>query len=134
MPERDYFFGILGSIKSDYLTRIIDHAEKSRYKSTDQSKQHDGIMITDQWFQELTKHPFISSMIMILTLVEKPGKAIYLIKERSKLIRVKKNHTKHNLGARLSHTDDKSEEMKDESQNVPKRRKIGEGSYDLVYP
>jgi hypothetical protein len=27
LPERDFFFGILGTIKPDYLTKIIDHAE-----------------------------------------------------------------------------------------------------------
>jgi hypothetical protein len=27
LPERDFFFGILGTIKPDYLTKIFDHAE-----------------------------------------------------------------------------------------------------------
>jgi hypothetical protein len=134
LPERDFFFGILGTIKQDYLNQIIDHAEKSRYKPNDQGKKSDAIMITDEWLQELIKHPFISSNIMLLIRIEKPGKAIYLIKERSRLVRSKKSHTKHELGSRLNHSIYKNEEMKDESQIIAKRKKLNDGSYDLVYP
>jgi hypothetical protein len=72
----------------------------------------------------LIKHPFISSKFYSLTLIEKPGKAIYLIKERSKLVRVKKNQTKHELGARLGVSVNRDEEMKDDHQFVTKRRKL----------
>ena len=48
-------------------------------------------MISDQWLEDLMKHPFISSKIIILTFLEKPGTGIYLIKERSKLVRSRKS-------------------------------------------
>ena len=34
-------------------------------------------MASDEWIHELTSHPYISSKIRILILIEKPGKAIY---------------------------------------------------------
>ena len=52
-------------------------------------------MIDDSWLEELTKHPFLSSKTSPLTNIEKPGKAIFLMKQRSKLVTIKKNHTKH---------------------------------------
>ena len=30
-PERDYFFGILATLKYAYLTQIVDHAKLVRY-------------------------------------------------------------------------------------------------------
>ena len=91
LPEREFFFIILGTVKQEYLKKIIEDAEKKRFKDGDQKRGADTIMITDQWLHELNKYPFISSNIILLILIEKPGKAIYLIKERSKLVRVKKN-------------------------------------------
>jgi len=45
------------------------------------------------------------------------------MKERSKLVRVKKNKTKHPVSHRLSNPLDKEEEMKIDTANVIKRRK-----------
>jgi hypothetical protein len=33
LPERDFFFGVLSTIKPDYLKQIIDDAHKNRYES-----------------------------------------------------------------------------------------------------
>ena len=85
-------------------------------------------MIIDHWLQELTKYPFISSKLHNITFIEKPGKAIYLIKERSKLIRVKKSSTKHEISTRLGGASGADEEMKDNTYNVTKRRKERESS------
>jgi hypothetical protein len=45
------------------------------------------------------------------------------MKERSKLVKSKKNKTKYELGQRLSKPLDKDEEMKIDSVNVNQRRK-----------
>ena len=42
-------------------------------------------MITDAWMEELMKHPYHSSKFLVLTLAEKPGTAIFLMKERAKV-------------------------------------------------
>ena len=59
-------------------------------------------MASDSWIKELTNLPFISSKIIFLILIEKPGKAIYLMKQRSKLVRSKKSAKKHPLKQRIS--------------------------------
>lgn len=33
LPERDFFFGILGTIKPHYLKQIIEDAHKQRYEA-----------------------------------------------------------------------------------------------------
>ena len=63
LPERDFFFGILGTLKPDYLKKIIDEAFNNRFQAGKTNKEKDYIMIDDSWLQELTKHPFISSKI-----------------------------------------------------------------------
>ena len=50
---------------------------------------------------ELQKHPYHSSKIYQLTLVEKPGTGIFLMKESSKLYRLQKEREKRKLTKRL---------------------------------
>ena len=47
-------------------------------------------MMTDDWLTELMKHPFISSKTYALTLIEKHGKGIFLMKSKSKTVRKKR--------------------------------------------
>ena len=62
-------------------------------------------------------------MIMIIY-IEKPGKAIYLLKERSKLVRIKKNKKSFQLGSRLGGSLGNDEEMKDQADPSNKIRKV----------
>jgi len=68
-----------------------------QYKMRVKPTKRDFFMASDSWIKDLTNHPFISSKIMILIFIEKPGKAIYLMKQRSKLVRGNKSSTKHPL-------------------------------------
>lgn len=63
-PERDFFFGILATLKNDYLTEIVDHANLVRYNQGMNDQTKDYIQANDQWIHELTSHPFISSKII----------------------------------------------------------------------
>ena len=119
-------------MKPEYLKLIIEEAEKKRYTGSEQKSKADTIMITDQWLHELNRYPFISSKLLILTLIEKPGKAVYLIKERSKLVRVRKSTTKHEVSVRLGGARAEDEEMKDNINNVTKRRKEEPGSGAII--
>jgi hypothetical protein len=60
----------------------------------------------DEWHKELVKYPFISSkylqLLFNLDILEKPGRAIFLIKERTKLIRAPRKDKKHTISSRLS--------------------------------
>ena len=89
-------------------------------------------MITDSWLHELNKYPYLSSILILLTITEKPGKAIYLIKERSRLIRAKKNVKKHELRVRLSGYRKEDEEMKEQEHNITKRRKEHDSSVTTI--
>ena len=44
-------------------------------------------MMTDDWLNELMKHPFISSKTPVIILIEKHGKGIFLMKSKSKTVR-----------------------------------------------
>jgi len=85
-------------------------------------------MISDQWLEDLMKHPFISSKIKMLTFLGKPGTGIYLIKERSKLVRSRKSQQKHELSQRLGDQIPLGEEIKEDKDEINKRRKMMDGS------
>jgi hypothetical protein len=73
-------------------------------------------MASDSWIQELTSHPFLSSKILRLILIERPGKAIYMMKQRAKLVRGKKETKKHPVTRRIADgREDQREEQKEQS-------------------
>ena len=90
LPEREFFFGILCTLRKQYMQDIISEAQKKRFKITDEDPKKSGIAITEGWFQELMKHPYHSSKILIVDLLEKPGTGIFLMKEKAKLVRDQK--------------------------------------------
>jgi hypothetical protein len=122
LPERDFFFGVLSTIKPDYLKQIIDDAHKNRYESGTQDQEKNYIMVKDEWFDELTKHPFLSSKMMLLTFIEKPGKAIFLLKERTKLVRARREVKRFDLSKRLSDDQVFDADM-NENYLMPQKRK-----------
>ena len=60
-PERDFFFGILGTLRPQYLKKIIDDANKVRYEADVNDLQKDFIMLDTPWYEELMKYPYLSS-------------------------------------------------------------------------
>ena len=130
LPERSFFFGILATVKGDYLKQVIADAHKVRMKSEDSQRGSSAIVLKDAWLEELRKYPFISSKDNHLP-YQKRGTGIFLMKERSKLVRQKKNQTKHQLSSRLINPLDKEEEMKIDQQNITKRRKEDEKGFPV---
>ena len=63
LPERAFFFGVLGNLKRHYLTEIIKEAHEKRFKIPDDNHNKDAILISDTWMEELTKHPYYSSKL-----------------------------------------------------------------------
>lgn len=61
LPERDFFFGILCTLRNQYMKDIIADAHKKRYTVADDDPKREGILISDQWMTELQKHPYHSS-------------------------------------------------------------------------
>jgi len=63
LPERAFFFGVLGTLKRHYLSEIIKDAHEKRFKIPDDNHNKDAILISDTWMEELNKHPYYSSKI-----------------------------------------------------------------------
>ena len=58
LPERDFFFGILCTVRTQYMKEIIEEAHNNRFKVSSEDKKQEGIAISDAWLKELTKHPY----------------------------------------------------------------------------
>ena len=87
LPERDFFFGVLCTLRNQYMKDIIADAHKARYTVADDKSKQQGIAISEAWIAEIEKHPYHSSKLLILKLIEKPGTGIFLMKESAKLYR-----------------------------------------------
>jgi hypothetical protein len=61
LPERGFFFGVLATLRNDYLKEIIKGAHDKRYKTSEDNSSRSSILISDSWLDELKKHPYISS-------------------------------------------------------------------------
>ena len=61
LPERHFFFGVLSSIRRQYMKDVIEEAQKKRFKLSDDDPKKQAIKITDTWLEELNKYPYYSS-------------------------------------------------------------------------
>jgi hypothetical protein len=65
LPEREFFFGVLGTLKRQYLSDIIKDAHNKRFKIPEDNANKDAILISDAWLEELNKHPYYSSKLLL---------------------------------------------------------------------
>ena len=91
LPERDFFFGLMCTLRNQYMKDIIAGAHKARYTVADDDSNNKGISISEAWMAELQKHPYHSSKLWLLIHIEKPGTGIFLMKESAKLHRPHKD-------------------------------------------
>ena len=61
LPEREFFFGLLCTLRNQYMKDIIAEAHKARYTVADDDAKKQGIVISEACLAELKKHPFHSS-------------------------------------------------------------------------
>jgi hypothetical protein len=94
LPERDFFFGLMCTLRNQNMKDIIAGAHKAIYTVAEDETKKQAISISDAWMAELQKHPYHSSKLMLLILVEKPGTGIFLMKESAKLYRLQKKREK----------------------------------------
>ena len=81
---------------------------------------------------ELRKHPYHSSKIFQLTLVEKPGTGIFLMKDSSKLYRPQKDREKRKLTKRLDGPSTGSSDARNLGGAQNKRQNMGGGQFSEV--
>jgi hypothetical protein len=125
-PEREFFFGVLATMKRQYLTDVIRDANNDRFKAQEDSETQNRIVVSSSWMDELTAHPYYSSKYFFITkLVGKPGTAIHLLKERAKLQRDHSARKVHHLSKRLSSQVFSKEEEKQNTAKPEKRPNLG---------
>ena len=113
---------------------IIGDAQKSRFTVSDDDPKKKGIAISDAWMAELEKHPYHSSKIFEITYVEKPGTAIFLMKESSKLYRPHKEREQRKLLKRLGGPAIEASDARHTTGAQSKRQNLGSGQFAEVPP
>jgi hypothetical protein len=132
LPERDFFFGIVCTLKKGYMEEVIKCAHEKRFKLNDQEEEKSGILISESWMQELMKHPYHSSKFWLLICVEKAGTGIFLMKEKSKLYKPRKAQIKHVLSKRLSQMNPSNQDGSLAEETSTKRKNLGDGKYEII--
>ncbi len=61
LPERHFFFGVIGTLKKHWLTEVIKVANDKRNKASEDGDDKNRIVISQSWMKELTAHPYYSS-------------------------------------------------------------------------
>ena len=59
-PNREYFFNILNTLYPEYLEQVMHHSAKQRYTAEGEGQKDQVIKATDEWYEELSKMPFLS--------------------------------------------------------------------------
>ena len=76
LPEREFFFGLMCTLRNQCMKNIIAGAHKARYTVGEDEKKNQAINISQAWMAKLQKHPYHSSKWLMLILLEKPGTGI----------------------------------------------------------
>ena len=66
MPERDFFFWIMCTLKNQYMKDVITSANEKRFKADEAGEKKDAIRLSDAWLEELMKHPYHSRKTIYL--------------------------------------------------------------------
>jgi hypothetical protein len=82
------------TLPNQCMMDIIAVAHKARYTVVEDDTKKQAISISEAWMAELQKHPYHSSKLSFLIVVEKPGTEIFLMKESAKLHRPQKEREK----------------------------------------
>ena len=60
LPERHFFFGLLATLRKQYLTDVVRSAQDKRYSVQENDPKRQAILVTDKWQEELMRHPYQS--------------------------------------------------------------------------
>jgi hypothetical protein len=116
LPERDIFFGLMCTMRNQYIEDIVAGAHKARYTVAEDDTKKKALSILEAWWMaELQKHPYHSSKLLLLILVEKSGTGIFLMKDSAKFHRPQNEREKKKLAKRLW---EPSEARNDEKKQV----------------
>ena len=85
MPERDFFFCIMCTLKNQDMKDVITSANEQRFKADEAGEKKDAIRLSDAWLEELMKHPHHSRKTKSLIVIGKAGTGVYLFRESAKV-------------------------------------------------
>ncbi len=113
LPDREYFWNVLNTLRTAYVQRLIEHANAQRMTVQEDGDGADAIEISEEWWAKLTALPFVS---------QTRGKTLHLLKKQSKPVpqnrrRVKRDIFASPLDFRRLHPD-LAEEQKGEEPEV----------------
>jgi hypothetical protein len=63
LPERDFFFCLMCTLRNQYMKDIIAGAHKARYTVVEDDTKKQAISISEAWMAEIQNHPNHSSKI-----------------------------------------------------------------------
>ncbi len=132
MPERDFFFGIVCTLRNQYMKDIIEDAHKKRFKAEGDGNKKEAIRLSDAWLEELLKHPYHSRKMSRLTLIGKPGTGVYLLRESAKVSKEIKDRKMFKLSKRLGAEEQKDDQGPHDAQMIDKRMRNAEGKPVVV--
>ena len=69
LPEREFFFGVIGTLKKLWLTEVIRVANEKRNKASEEAGDKNRIVISQSWMKELTAHPYFSRILKLLIFI-----------------------------------------------------------------
>ena len=75
LPEREYFWNVLHTVRAPYVQRLIQHANEQRMTAQEAGDGADAIEISEEWWDKLTALPFVS---------QTKGKTLHLLKKQAK--------------------------------------------------
>ena len=75
LPEREYFWNVLHTVRAEYEQRLIQHATAQRRTAQEAGDGADAIEISEEWWAKLTALPFVS---------QTKGKTLHLLKKQAK--------------------------------------------------
>ena len=90
LPEREYFWNVLNTLQTDYVQRLIEHANAQRMTLQDNADGADAIEISDEWWRKLNALPFVS---------QNKGKTLHLLKKQSKAVPQNRRRVKRDIFA-----------------------------------
>ena len=118
LPEREYFWNVLNTLRTAYVQRLIAHANAQRMTLQEDADGADAIEVSEEWWQKLNALPFVS---------QNKGRTLHLLKKQSKAVPQNRKRLKRNIFAspldfqRLRPDfaeEQKNEEQKNEEQEM----------------
>ena len=90
LPEREYFWNVLNTLQTEYVQRLIEHANAQRMTVQQDGDGADAIEISDEWWRKLNALPFVS---------QHKGKTLHLLKKQSKAVPQNRKRVKRDIFA-----------------------------------